>query len=87
MSFTGNMTQLTSIPASTPCLSRQASPVTISLTSLKAMSLTRGVLRAYAMVDMEDWWGYEEKIVDPDLGVDDYDDGPNLDETILLTVI
>ena len=45
------------------------------------------VLRAYAMVDMEDWWGYEEKIVDPDLGVDDYDDGPNLDEAILLTVI
>lgn len=45
------------------------------------------VLRAYAMVEMEDWWGYEEKITDPNLGVDDYDDGPNLKEAILLTVV
>lgn len=44
------------------------------------------VLRAYAMVGMEDWWGYDRKIEDPNLGVDDYDDGPNLDETIFLKV-
>lgn len=45
------------------------------------------VLRAHAMVDMEDWWGYEEKITDPNLGVDDYDDGPNLKEAVLLQIL
>lgn len=44
------------------------------------------ILRAYAMVDMEDWWSYDEKITDPNLGVDDYDDSPNLDEAILITI-
>lgn len=45
------------------------------------------VLRAYAMVDMEDWWSYDRKVKDPNLGVDDYSDSPNLDETIFLKVI
>lgn len=44
------------------------------------------ILRAYAMVDMEDWWSYDTKITDPNLGVDDYDDSPSLDEAILITI-
>ncbi|MBC9704819.1 MAG: hypothetical protein H9W81_07565 [Enterococcus sp.] len=44
------------------------------------------ILRAYAMVGSEDWWEYDQKITDPNLGVDDYDYGPNIKETILITV-
>lgn len=45
------------------------------------------VLRAYAMAEMEEWWGYEGKISDPNLGVDEYDDGPNLEEAFFLKVL
>lgn len=45
------------------------------------------ILRAHAIQDSEDWWSYEGKITDPNLGVDDFEYSPNLDETIFLKVL
>lgn len=44
------------------------------------------ILRAYAIQDSEDWWNYGGKVMDPNYGVDDFEYGPNLNETVFLKV-